>query len=271
MTQGQPDELEVFKRILTSARPDVQSVLVAVDKLKHLTNQPSLDGPGIRLALLELKAAVEAAKWTAVGSILALSALGQLGQTDQVSKAQVGSQIGQFFGGLTKAIDSVITTVDTSSPSDDTKIRQAVTALYWPYIDFGILFDKINIVLDLDPMGGLGWISRLVSTNRLFLDEKWATATCYLTALEIAVNRAAKASGISENEKEEFQDKFSKVLSVLAKKGRPVTGLSRMLPSAFWKLRNDVVHSGYSPTAQEMQILIPWVRETIKTLSEPAI
>jgi hypothetical protein len=270
MTQGRPDDIEIYKRILTSARPDVQSILAAVDKLKNLTNQSSLDRSSIRLTLLDLKAAVEAGKWTAAGAILALSSLGQLGATDQPSKEQIGTQIGQFFSGLTKAIDNVISTVDNSRPSDENTIRQAVTALYWPYVDFGILFGKINIVLDLDPMGGLAWISRLVAIDSLSLDERWATATCYLTALEIAVNRAVKSLGIDASEIEEFHDKFSKVLVILGKKGRPVTGLSRMLPPAFWKLRNDVVHTGYSPTAQEMEIIIPWVREAIKAVSEPS-
>ena len=157
--------------------------------------------------------------------------------------------------------------IDKATPEEDSKIREAVTNLYWPYIDFSILFGKISHVLDIDPIGGLGWILRLLKLPSLSLDENWAIATCYLAAMEITVNRVSKAEGLGDDPREEFQDKFSRVLSILGKKGKHVTGLQRLLPQAFWKLRNDVIHAGYSPSAQEIEILLPWVTNTIKTLT----
>jgi hypothetical protein len=135
-------------------------------------------------------------------------------------------------------------------------------------MDFGMMFEKLAMGINIDPIGGLGWISNLLETNKLSLDERWAAATCYLTAMEIAVNRAVKQLKVADSPNDEFGSRYNKVLEVMKERGKPLTGLKKQLPQVFWKLRNDVIHTGYSPTAQELEMVTLWVKEMLHSLAE---
>ncbi len=100
------------------------------------------------------------------------------------------------------------------------------------------------------------------------LNEGWAAATCYLAAMEIAINKAMGDSKLSADENGDFSKRFNRLLKIQAEKGKPLTGLSKQLPQAFWKLRNDVIHGGYRPTPEELELIIRWVQEMTQSLGD---
>ena len=117
------------------------------------------------------------------------------------------------------------------------------------------------------PLTGIAQIGELVSTKPFGLDENWAVANCYLSAMEIAINKRLKEEGIKSDEKE-FTNKFKTILNVLENKGVKISELEKEFPSAFWKLRNQVIHAGYTPTEEELDLIITWVKKILKLMSD---
>jgi len=74
MTMQAPEEdlIEPLRRIVGSARTDIQKLLAAVEKLRNLTNEPVIDRMAVRSALVDLKLGVEGGKWTTMGALVTL-------------------------------------------------------------------------------------------------------------------------------------------------------------------------------------------------------
>lgn len=270
MQAPEEDPIEPLRRIVGSARTDIQKVLAAVEKLRTLTNEAAINKMYVRSALVDLKLGVEGGKWTTLGALLTMGGplMENADAAAKTSFTQSSSLILKFFEGVSAKVVSAISAVDSSGSGDDAKIRQIITDLYMPFMEFGIMFEKLAMGINIDPIGGLGWVSRMLETNKLSLDERWAAATCYLTAMEIAVNRAVKQLKVADNPNDEFGSRYNKVLEVMKERGKPLTGLKKQLPQAFWKLRNEVIHTGYSPTVQELEMVTHWVREMLHSLAE---
>ncbi|MEM4530167.1 MAG: hypothetical protein QXQ52_06595 [Candidatus Methanomethylicaceae archaeon] len=95
--------------------------------------------------------------------------------------------------------------------------------------------------------------------------ENWAIATCYLTAMEIMVNNKLKELGLDVGV--EFKDNYKKVLEKSKERGMEVPELEKLLPSVFWNVRNKVVHTGYSPTNDELDTITSYVRKVLAILT----
>lgn len=118
---------------------------------------------------------------------------------------------------------------------------------------------------------------RFVSKNPLKLNQNWAVAVVYLTALEIAVNTKRKEFGlrdtkeISENGERRvvhktFEERFRELVKVTQGSDLNFKGIKRELPQAFWKVRNDVVHGGHIPDDEELKFIIEWVERIVNSL-----
>jgi len=99
------------------------------------------------------------------------------------------------------------------------------------------------------------------------LDENWAAANCYLSAMEIVVNKKLREEGI-ETEARDFANKFKDLLRALENRGVRVSGLEKELPPLFWRLRHEVVHAGYSPTQEDLDLVILWVKKVIRLVAD---
>jgi len=55
----------------------------------------------------------------------------------------------------------------------------------------------------------------------------------------------------------------------LKKEGVPIGGLDEVLPSAFWDLRNKTIHEGYSPTDEELRMVITYVEKFLELSLTP--
>jgi len=108
---------------------------------------------------------------------------------------------------------------------------------------------------------GVPLISELTARFPSFSDN-WAVATVYLSAIEIAVKRALAERG--EEIEKEFRKNVEKLIDILKKEGKPIGSLDEVLPSAFWDLRNKVVHEGRSPTDEELRMVIAFVKKFLE-------
>jgi len=108
---------------------------------------------------------------------------------------------------------------------------------------------------------GLPLISELISRFPPFT-ESWAIATVYLSAMEVAVKRALRKRGVEVAR--EFRENVRNLINVLRSEGVEVQGLEELLPSTFWEMRNRVVHEGYSPSYEELKVIVEYVKKFIE-------
>ena len=168
-----------------------------------------------------------------------------------------------YFASLISSIDFAIYQLDKPSYYKDEDIRKNIVNLIFSLDSFITeLTDRLSLQLT-----GIAQIGELISTKPFGLDENWAVANCYLSAMEIAVNRKLKEEDI-ETEEKDFANKFRDLLKVLENKGVKVSELEKELPQAFWKLRNRVVHAGYSPTQDELDLIIKWVKKIMTLVAD---
>lgn len=117
---------------------------------------------------------------------------------------------------------------------------------------------------------GISKITELVGEKVAGLDESWAAATCYLCAMDIAINKKRKELGLIENEKSDkgrpFDEKFDELLGVLDIREAEINRVVKQLPKDFWRIRTDVVHHGYLPTQEELDLICNWSKRIINTI-----
>lgn len=110
--------------------------------------------------------------------------------------------------------------------------------------------------------------------------ENWAVAVVHLTAVEIAMNMRRQSlrrkgapvddfkvilvGGQRVSVPKKFHERLEETFHwMMVYEGVQVEGLLRILPEPFWKLRNRVVHSGYSPRDDELELVVTWSRKLV--------
>jgi len=61
----------------------------------------------------------------------------------------------------------------------------------------------------------------------------------------------------------EFREDIRNLINILWSEGVEVQGLKELMPSTFWEVRNRVVHEGYSPSYEELRIIVEYVKKFI--------
>jgi len=223
-------------------------VEVAREKLNRLSQ---------RQLLVELKSSLERIRYFLLKETK--SHLEKLNPANLLETKQI---VDDYFTSLISSVDFAIYQLDSPSYYKDNDVRRSITDLIFSLDSFiTTLTDALSL-----PLTGIAQIGELVSTKPAGLDENWAVANCYLSAMEIVINKKLKEEGVEAEEKD-FAYKFRTLLKVLENKGVKVSELEKELPSAFWKLRNQVVHAGYSPTREELDLITTWVRKFIKLIA----
>ena len=131
-----------------------------------------------------------------------------------------------------------------------------IATYYSGYKKYNELIGKIKL---LEPIDNLIDVMQKVSLN-----HRWAVAACYLTAMEIVINKKLKEMGIEVAEG--LESRFRALLKALEDKGVKVGELERMLPKVFWNVRHKVVHAGYNPSRDELDIITKGTRSIILKL-----
>jgi TRAP-type C4-dicarboxylate transport system substrate-binding protein len=64
----------------------------------------------------------------------------------------------------------------------------------------------------------------------------------------------------------EFKNNYKTLLAKLKEKNIEVSELEKQLPNIFWDIRNKVVHEGYSPTPEELEIITKYIEKILTLL-----
>ncbi len=142
--------------------------------------------------------------------------------------------------------------------------------------------NELNSLLDrIFPEGTLSHIENFVNTYRhAGFTDNWAVAVVHLTAIEIAMNwrrESLRRKGASVNDfkviniggqnvsvPKKFYERLDETLRLMETyDGVEIKGILRTLPQSFWILRNQVVHMGYSPTDDEIRLIVEWSRKLV--------
>jgi len=95
------------------------------------------------------------------------------------------------------------------------------------------------------------------SSSHPSFTPNWMVATVYLTAMEISVKNELEKR--KEEIKKEFKENLQLLLKHLKDEGVKITELEKILPTIFWDLRHKVIHEGYSPSDEELKIIIEYI------------
>jgi signal recognition particle subunit SEC65 len=176
-------------------------------------------------------------------------------------------------------ISTIISFLDHPEHYKDEDIKDKIVSLV-EHLEVSI--SKLERQLGLKQ--GIVQISEFLSTFPQFT-ENWSIAVCYLTAMEIAVKNKLKELGLMptgefekdavENKLEEqgqeptrgFKKHYEDLLKYLKNKGIEVSELERQLPKIFWDIRNKVVHEGYSPSFEELEIITKYIEKLLALLT----
>lgn len=142
--------------------------------------------------------------------------------------------------------------------------------------------DELNSLLDrMFPEGTLSHIESFVNAYyRVGFTDNWAVAVVHLTAVEIAMNwrrESLRRRGVSVDDfkviniggqnvsvPKKFYERLDETLRLMETyDGVQIKGILRTLPQSFWPLRNQVVHMGYSPTDDEIRLIVEWSRKLV--------
>ena len=164
------------------------------------------------------------------------------------------------FSSLISNVDSAIYQLGNPNYYNDEAIRKTIPNLSISLDSFlTTLSDSLSL-----PVTGISRIAELIAMKPAGLNENWATAICYLSSMEIVVNKKRHELQL-ENEKKDFAEKFRELLKASESRGIKMSELEKELPQAFWRIRHKVVHAGYCPKRDELELIMNWVKKVIKS------
>lgn len=155
-------------------------------------------------------------------------------------------------------ISWAISLLESPEPKDE-NIKDVIVSLAE---NLEASINKFEHILDLK--SGIIKISEFLSTFPQFT-ENWSIAVCYLTAMEIAVKNKLKELGLKPTG--EFKKDYETLLANLKDKGIELSELEKQLPKIFWDIRNKVVHEGYSPSSEELEIITSYIEKILALLT----
>ena len=163
------------------------------------------------------------------------------------------------YTGYESDVSSVISRLDSPEYYKDKEVRESINGLV----------EKLEAELSvfevkLDMRYGLPKISEFIAMFPQFTDN-WAVAACYLTAMEIMVNRKLEELGLERGTG--FRDNFNKLLQKFKEQNIEVSEMEKRLPSVFWDIRHKVIHLGYSPAYNEVETITKYVEKVLGTLT----
>jgi hypothetical protein len=173
---------------------------------------------------------------------------------------------------LGSKINSIATyELDNKQYYDDTKIKNSIYDLVGSLELAAKIFDSKIFAPLGNPTDSMSKIAIFVSRKQFGLDDKWALAACYLSAIDIVVNKKREELGlIKDPEKDRtvsFNDRFDKLIEAIESKHGELKTINKQLPKSFWKIRTDVIHYGYAPNQDELNLIVDWSQKIIDSLA----
>jgi hypothetical protein len=172
---------------------------------------------------------------------------------------------------LAYGLTSYAQQIDNESSFPDSKIRNDIFQLLIGCTIEVNHFETYMLASD-QAIGPFGKILEFIATKPLGLDEKWVAAACHLSAFDIMINKKREKLKIAkkpdDEKKIDFYTKFDEVVKVLESKKGELSKIVTQLPKVFWQIRVDVIHYGYVPTQEELDLIVKWSNEIMKVISE---
>ena len=156
-------------------------------------------------------------------------------------------------------VSGVISRLDSPELYKDKEVKESISRLVE-----NVEAELSKVEVKLDMKYGLPKISEFIATFPQFTDN-WAVAACYLTAMEITVNRKLEELGLEGGTG--FRDNYNKLLGKLKEQNVEISELMKRLPSVFWDVRNKVIHLGYSPTHNELETITTYIEKILGPLT----
>jgi hypothetical protein len=251
-----------MSEIITSASKEIGKLKGNVKHLWELSKQSPLDRESCKNTVLEIRKTLRLL-WT----IIQDATLERVRELDSGRYILFTLLAGKNPEELIKEafkwppyeseISTVISSLDSPEYYKDKEVKEKIARLV-ESLEAGLnTFErKLNL------KQGVSKISEFLTTFPQFT-ENWSVAICYLTAMEIIVKDKLKELQLEIDE--EFKNNYKKLLEKLKNKNIEVSELEKRLPNIFWDIRNKVVHEGYSPTPEELEIITKYI-ERILTL-----
>jgi hypothetical protein len=175
-----------------------------------------------------------------------------------LNSSSVSSGLAKAFEPAKKKIRKLLDLLDAPD-SNDLKIRRDLEGFIQPGESLLTMLQEIFF----RGLAGRDLISELIGLRPAGINENWAASVCYLSSMEIVVNRKFRDMGLEGSGREGFQNRFQKIISSLSDQGIRVGKLDALLQSAFWELRHKIIHEGYCPTHEETQQIVEWVKKVL--------
>lgn len=240
----------------------VRGILARIRKQMEAKSLPR--GP-LKSALLEFEETLERVKIR--GSLLMTSVLKTIPSTytdpstgRTFHSFQIIGFFGEFVDSEKKRAQKISELLDARD-KDDSEIRLALDKFLRPMEQLITWLQE----LAFHGMTGSELISELIGRGPAGLTENWAAAVCYLSSMEVLVNRKFAEMNLQIDPKEarSFRSRFGKVFDALKQQGFEVSELDLLLRDAFWELRARIIHNGYSPTHDELEHITKWVKRVL--------
>jgi len=167
-----------------------------------------------------------------------------------------------WMDSLKRTINIMVEFCNQKTLFNDNAVSYLVSVFYG---DISSTLSSIHQLLDI-PFG-LKHLASLIEKHKF--DSNWIVAVAYLAAMEIAVNKKIgelRVSVKSEDSKDHFKNRVDALLKELEKRGVQLGELEKLLPPVFWNLRNKVIHVGYTPSDEELQIVVTTVDKFLEKL-----
>jgi hypothetical protein len=233
-----------------------------IKQLWELSKQPSLDRENCKNVIFEIRKSFkilwEIVQEAALDQMKGLSFEGRLLFTIVAGKEpEVFIKEAFKWPTFESEISSVISRLD-SEYYKDKEVKDSIARLVE-----SLEAELTKFESRLGLRYGLPKISEFLAIFPQFTDN-WAVAVCYLTAMDIMVNKKLEELGLEAGNK--FKENYNQLLEKLKERGIEVSELEKLLPSVFWDIRNKVVHTGYSPNQDELETITIYVGKVLTTL-----
>jgi hypothetical protein len=248
---------------ITSVSKEVGKLRGNIKYLWELSKQSPLDRENCKNALLEIRKSFKL-----LWAILQDATLERVKELDPdkyilftlLAKRTPEELIKEAFKWLPyeSEISSVITILDSPEYHKDKDVKESIARLV-ESLEAGL--SKLERQWNLKE--GVCKIFEFLAIFPQFT-ENWSIAVCYLTAMEIVVKNKLEELGLETAK--EFKSNYNTLLAKLKDKNIEVPELEKELPNIFWNIRNKVVHEGYSPTSEELEIITKYVERILKLL-----
>lgn len=183
-----------------------------------------------------------------------------------------GSKVGRdniesTLNSRASSVTSAVYSIDNPQHYDDTRIRSSLGELVVSTETWLTVLDKEIFAPQSKALGAYTRLGELIGAKPAGLDENWLVANSYLGAMEIVVNKARSVLNLDvKTDRKDFTDRFKELTVALEAKGVSLSSLERQLPGPFWRIRNDVIHGGYSPDEQELELVVTWVKRLVTAI-----